>query len=296
MNIKRYNMTPCGRGNRAFTLMELLVVVFIIALLISILLPTVKVIIDNATAAKTRAWVASLAAGCETYKNQYGFYPGQDPYWSAQLGLGAYTGSQVLCITLLWGNGDANMAGSTMPYPYIEPGPGQGANATYYSDPLVNPNNPTIPQPTYTRRAPNPNLSPTPDLGTVGTTIADKFSNPMPILYYPARLNTHGLDAANVNNCEFRMSDNNNATYFTDSNDPQHTFRTANNFNTYITDPAFATTPATPFRAGGFILISAGLDRKYGLNDPTVNGLGNLPSPTAAFKCDDIRNYTDSRN
>jgi hypothetical protein len=230
------------------------------------------VIINKAKATKTVAWISSMAAGCEAYRSQYGFYPGQDPYWANQLNTQKYTGSQVLFLTLLAPNGDA-AAGNAMPLTFSEP-------YAHYWDLNANPQ-----VLTNTSRKPTTN-----DAGTVSTTIADKFSSPMPILYYPARLTGTGLT-------QFVMNDN--IRYINASTDRQNTLGSQNNFNTYITDPSMPsptnTALATPFKAGGFILVSAGIDGLYGLNDPTVNGLSNVTA-TANFKCDDIHNYTDSRN
>jgi prepilin-type N-terminal cleavage/methylation domain-containing protein len=271
MNIKQYKMKSSRRGNGAFTLMELLVVIFIIALLVAILLPTVNGIIAKSQASKTIAWIDMLKAGCETYRSQYGFYPGQDPYWSAQLANKAYTGSEVLCVTLLGQSGDA-AAGNVMPTSFSEP------NSVYW-DTNANPQ-----LPTNTRRPATPT-----DTGTISTTVADKFGTPMPILYYPARLSGSGLS-------QYVMTDN--STYCNGGNDPQSTFTNSNNFSTYITDPSAANATnsalASPFRPGGFILVSAGVDRMYGLNDP--GGWGSVTNATSSFKCDDIRNYSDSRN
>jgi type II secretory pathway pseudopilin PulG len=276
--------------------MELLVVVFIIAVLISILLPTMSVIINKAQASKTSAWVATLAAGCETYKTQYTFYPGQDPYWSGVLakttviGPNGYwtaliTGSQVLFRTLLAPNAEA-LPANAMPYGFWEPCSSASGHTLQYWD--VG-GNCEIAGPDGGRR---PGTNGPTDRGVIGTTIADKFSNPMPILYYPARLSGTGLT-------QFKGTDN--SPYWTPlaqtpaNADPNKTFSTQNYFNMYITDPSMPNPSnaalASPFREGGFILVSAGIDRKYGRTD-TFAAWG----ATDHFVCDDIRNYSDTRN
>ena len=91
-----------GRRPRrgAFTLVELLTVVVIIALLAAILLPTVVSAIRAACLVKTRTRVGSLSTACELYKRDHSLYPGQAVLTDAARGLtgsgGPYTGSQVL--------------------------------------------------------------------------------------------------------------------------------------------------------------------------------------------------------
>jgi prepilin-type N-terminal cleavage/methylation domain-containing protein len=245
----------------AFTLTELMVVVVIMCIVAGVIVgcPYFR----KPKANRTAAWISSLAAGCENYKSQYGFYPGQDPYWSSQLDKKAYTGSQVLFVTLVGPNDEA-IAGNVMPSSFAEP------NGHYWDTVGKVDANETPPGPTDTKNT-----------NTISTTVADKFPNRMPMLYYPARLGGTGLS-------QFVMSDN--SAYSNGSNDPKSTLTNQANFNTYITDPAEP--KGTPFRAGGFILVSAGVDRVYGL-DNTGTWTNN---PADHFKCDDIRSYSDSRN
>jgi hypothetical protein len=181
-----------------------------------------------------------------------------------------------LCITVLWRNADAAV-GNVMPLTYSEP-----ASCSNYINLNVNPQ-------VITNAKVAPSLN---NVGTVSTTIADRFSSPMPILYYPAILGATGVSTAlrSSPTGQFAMSDN--SAYINASNDPKSTFRTQANFNNYIEDPAYPTNPGTPFRAGGFILVSAGIDGLYGRTD-TWTGNWN---PGDRFTCDDIRNYNDSRN
>src|SRR5689334_5491770 len=64
---------PCGgtMRRRAFTLVELLVVIGIIALLISILLPTLSAARKGAEAVKCAAHLSDMAKAWQMYTNQY---------------------------------------------------------------------------------------------------------------------------------------------------------------------------------------------------------------------------------
>jgi prepilin-type N-terminal cleavage/methylation domain-containing protein len=74
-----------NRRNRAFTLVELLVVITIITLLVSLLVVMISVIIDKARYAKTASTVKLLDEGCKTYRLDFGVYPPNDKNSSASL-------------------------------------------------------------------------------------------------------------------------------------------------------------------------------------------------------------------
>src|SRR5258705_12013029 len=65
-----------ARSAAAFTLVELLVVIFIIGVLISILVPMVSSIRRKAQAADSLAQIAVLRGAIEAYQQTYGAYPG----------------------------------------------------------------------------------------------------------------------------------------------------------------------------------------------------------------------------
>jgi len=71
------NHKPC---RPAFTLIELLVVVAIIALLVSILLPSLSKARQQAKAAVCGARLQQFGLAAELYANQFGAYPPTDPY------------------------------------------------------------------------------------------------------------------------------------------------------------------------------------------------------------------------
>ena len=62
-------------GNRAFTLIELLMVIAIIAILAAITFGVVKGVNERAAIGQAKAELASLAQALEAYKLQYGDYP-----------------------------------------------------------------------------------------------------------------------------------------------------------------------------------------------------------------------------
>ncbi len=67
-------MKPLAR-NQAFTLVELLVVISIIATLGAILFPAVLGVFDDANRAQAKHMVSQLATAITKFKEEYGFYP-----------------------------------------------------------------------------------------------------------------------------------------------------------------------------------------------------------------------------
>jgi prepilin-type N-terminal cleavage/methylation domain-containing protein len=65
-------------GNRAFTLIELLTVIAIIAILAAITFGVVRGVNERAAIGQAKAELASLAQALESYKMQYGDYPRSD--------------------------------------------------------------------------------------------------------------------------------------------------------------------------------------------------------------------------
>jgi prepilin-type N-terminal cleavage/methylation domain-containing protein len=95
-------------GRRGFTLIELLTVITIIALLITILVPSVGAALKLAKLTKVRARIGELNGACLQYYNDFRLYPGQaySGTDTKPLKLGAditqkqYSGSQVLAACL----------------------------------------------------------------------------------------------------------------------------------------------------------------------------------------------------
>lgn len=63
---------------RAFTLIELLTVMAVIAILAAILIPTVSSVRGSANKAKTRAQFSQWASAMELFRQEYGYYPSID--------------------------------------------------------------------------------------------------------------------------------------------------------------------------------------------------------------------------
>ncbi len=62
-------------GTRAFTLVELLTVIAIVAILAAVLIPTVNAAKVSANKARTRVQFNQWAAAIESFRSEYGFYP-----------------------------------------------------------------------------------------------------------------------------------------------------------------------------------------------------------------------------
>jgi len=219
---------PC----KAFTLVELIVVITIITLLISILLPALSKANKLAACSRTRARVSELAAGCEAYHTDNGYYPGQQ-YHSELMGDGgSFTGSQWLAKAL-------------------------------FTNPSTTP---SFPQARYAPLRVGDDLFDYQDGGnTYPNTISDRDDStgtPMPILYYPARLGVSGLGQYKVgDNSVYKNSDGSDVNWGGNG-----TGQSA--FEQYIKDRRFGgDASTTPYRPQQFLMIAAGMDRKYGTKD-----------------------------
>ena len=69
------NRAPRTTARRGFTLLELLVVIFIIGMLVSLLMPAIQKMRGRAKKTESQATAATLAAAIRAYHHEYGFWP-----------------------------------------------------------------------------------------------------------------------------------------------------------------------------------------------------------------------------
>lgn len=81
---------------RAFTLVELLTVVAIIGLLVTLIVPTLRAAYQSLLSVQTKVRIENLSNGCELYRNEKLFYPGQDAYSAMGTKASGYLASCVL--------------------------------------------------------------------------------------------------------------------------------------------------------------------------------------------------------
>ncbi len=259
----------------AFTLIELLTVIGIIVLLAAILMPTIGAAMRTARMAKVQSRLQNLASGCEHYKMDNGYYPGQ-AYSNQLTGStppGALTGSQMLGMCLIppknpsgtWngvssaGWGDASQR------------VGLYVNYKYSSDPLT--------ADLFDPADSNSNAF----VGTVSgmnrpCSVSDGFaSKPTAILYYPSRAGAWGIGD--------KYKEGDNADYVLPSRDympsqPNNTSVEWRNmdpsgpppngdFYSYIRD--YRLPSSTAHNDSGFLLMAANGKRFYACEDSPHN-------------------------
>lgn len=228
---------------RAFTLIELMVVVMILSLLMTILIPTIGPMLQSIQKAKTRARIISLQGAADSYQAQHGMYPGQEDLdiWGASeevAGDPKYTGTQVLAAHL---------------FDYYDDTP--GATDPYANCNLDNPE----PKTSYGHYEPGmlddfPPVSGTGD--DIKNCISDTFSTPHPIVYYPSGSGQGPAQFAYALNQQLTGKGR------------------ASKFTSFITDDSLRTPSGaseTPFKNGMFLLISPGPDSAFFTEDDIKN-------------------------
>jgi len=81
------SLRSCGAGKRAFTLVEMLVVIAVIALLAAMIFPAFGMIKRRASIQKAQTELKLVASAITDYKHQYGHYPPDNPTNAAVNGL-----------------------------------------------------------------------------------------------------------------------------------------------------------------------------------------------------------------
>lgn len=118
----------------AFTLVEILIVVILIALLAGILMPSLLRARQLAYLANTRAYIAQLESGALRYQQENQYFPGQDDPTLLGGGGNPFTGSQILGVRLfgldISGDEIVYQSGKTAPTSaYVEYQPERVANS-----------------------------------------------------------------------------------------------------------------------------------------------------------------------
>ena len=288
---------PAGPNRRGgFTLIELLVVISIIALLISMLLPTLaraKLIAQNTRAS---AWLTELGNACIAYQRETGFYPGQvDQGYlvgshatvgtCTYCGVGGpdtshhFTGSQYLSM-ILFGQAkyDTSINKVRLDYPAASM---NGELAAYrQGDILTDAKYKSSANATIGISAINPGTgqSVSGNVTPFAGYISDRMSVPLPFLYFVSRPGMTGMN-------QYRYNDNTTATYDPYGGAPINAEKltfgvddSANNLHGlgFIGDPRtsnMALTPnpiVNPRNPTGFILIGAGMDRQFFTRDDLI--------------------------
>jgi len=233
------------RSGRAFTLVELLIVILIIVVLVSILAPAVMTAIKLGHVAKAETRVKEFDGAAECFKMAKKYYPGQRDTDKLNL----YSGSQVLAAQL-FEYGFASINGNpALSHKYLRPmmvknkqGVIDHRKSGLFDPSKINPN--------YCHDS-RPN------------TPSDFFGvGPMAILYFPARETGAGL-------AQYVEADN--SPYLVNNGKPDDSFDgwLGGSFGAFIRDKRLGGNQ--PCHSGRFLLLGAGMDRKYGTKDDVKN-------------------------
>lgn len=240
-----------------FTLVELLVVIVILGLLATILTPTINAILQHTYQADTKQRIHGLTEGAEFFKQEVGWFPGQEDYaLHSQNGTDyIYTGSQVLAARLFDLYHDDPGSPGHNPYHLLDPDDTggtahrapQGRYAKYESGMLA----------TVVDR----------DGVSRPFTIMDCFPRPHPIAYY--------MSASGIGTQQFHLQQNMAYTVpssqdLGDQLDDFHALITDTRFPSNYLDPV-DTSYKPSVRDGMFLLISPGIDGTWFNEDDVRN-------------------------
>ena len=227
----------CVQKRKAFTIVELLVVVAIIALLVGIMVPAVRGALDRAKDLAVKTQLASISTGLELFKSDAGDYP------ESLDTVAGKPGAQLLCDALLGVDLKGPFVNGQQKNPYIKQ---EGIDFFPYG----------------------------PDLSNQTYVMQGKWGHA--ILYYRAApgamLATDAIDQI----YDADDNANSIPAFSGLTDDPlADATGTYKSFYSYITNVQIGNpadlNAAAPFNAESFILISAGKDGIYGNEDDIAN-------------------------
>lgn len=308
MSNRQYPIAAAEKS--AFTLVELLVVIFIIALLVGILIPVVGRVRQSAKSAATQQTIATIAGAIDRYYQDFHFYPG--PISNAQIynsntsnqpsisygGTPALYKSQItmsenLVLGLLGGLVYDSTASPTTVYnpDLIGSGPRNLTATNQKNTPAYLPKS-NLSDGMFKDDADSADDSIIPEF-------VDNFNSPMPILYLRSNIGTGGiaydsvLTPTPIQQYDLRQIIGYTGTDIGVGRSPKqpnvvnlkvHGLSSCNNSRSMDSTNAnyyypydlypYLTNPAianTPRNKDGYILISAGPDRIYGTDDDICN-------------------------
>jgi type II secretory pathway pseudopilin PulG len=269
----------------AFTLVELLAFLAIIAILVALLIPALTMVRKMAKETQQKAQITTIELAIVAFKNDYGDYPRSQGVNGT--GTDDYSGAQMLAEALVgW-----DLMG-------FHPKSAWNSTGTAYNPPTPSEEN------LKARRGPYLELATAnafrleqlfDDTGTLkketfvlcdvfgvkSLTIGGKTVKAgAPILYYRANTSSKTLEATQPKDGIYNVYDNDTLVYAKELADrakyPGHPTPVnplagpAASFYKYITDPKVTATP-WPSRPDSYILISAGADGLYGTRDDICN-------------------------
>ena len=281
------------RKKTAFTLVELLIVLGIIAILVSLLIPALTMVRKVAKETQQKAQITTIELAIVAFKNDYGDYPPSHG-WTSTTGDNidpAYFGAQTLAEALVgwdlmgfhpksaWGKDGKDKDGVNMVYldgtesaavreknlkerkgPYLELAT---ANAFRLNQLFAN-----IPV------SFNPNTFVICDVfGVKSVTIGGKTVKAgVPILYYKANTSSKTIEYRSPDEDLniYNRKDNYLFFYYLTDEGSSHPLYDSTKFYDYIRDRK-VTTVKWPSRPDSYLLISAGADGLYGTKDDICN-------------------------
>lgn len=276
------------RLRRAFTIVELLTVVAIIAILVGLLVPSMNMARNFANEAKQRVQIATLDQAILLFRNENGDYPPAPPKdpMSGMPEVMGYTSSQILAEAMFGLDLLGCYQGTTWQGDILEYTSAPGNNlqtrfpryldmdtfdvvnvADYYYDfdisSLLVPESYVICDVFGHRKM---------DIGTQQQTVG------LPVLYFKADPSKYEFSLGEMINSVYNLLDNFNLIQaqmmYEDAKETGREHLILTNFyneNYKLLDTRVTQIDSWPHRPDSYILISAGLDGEYGTNDDITN-------------------------